>query len=231
MTKELLDIINAKYPLKELEAGSTGASSGAAGAGEFSKMKVSGMTFNITAYHAQGLGHVSVMSAKGFFGLMKMDTLIIVPQELDLPLYSYDQILAMGNNSLYLELYDTVAGNCDVSALDAVKQQYAGVPDFDPGKHWYDNIKLAQSVFKKGKNAQIGTDVNKLATEYLKKYLELGASLVGANFDKAEKSKKTEYYVNGLIKNGGPSTDVFKKKFGEQKTGELFTKVLFGTAL
>jgi hypothetical protein len=224
MTKELLDIINAKYPLKELEAG------------EFSKMKVSGMTFNITAYHAQGLGHVSVMSAKGFFGLMKMDTIIIVPQELDLPLYSYDQILAMGNNSLYLELYDTVAGNCDVSALDAVKQQYAGVPDFDPGKHWYDNIKLAQSVFKKGKNAQIGTDVNKLATEYLKKYLELGASLAdatntNAGFDKAEKCKKTEYYVNGLIKNGGPSTDVFKKKFGEQKTGELFTKVLFGTAL
>ena len=54
------------------------------------------MRFFVKAYRADGLGHVSVMRAKGFFGLMKMDTLIIVPKEKDLPLYSYDRIYAMG---------------------------------------------------------------------------------------------------------------------------------------
>ena len=48
------------------------------------------MTFTIKAYKAEGLGHVSVMRAKGFFGLMKMDTLIVNPTYVDLPLYSYN---------------------------------------------------------------------------------------------------------------------------------------------
>ena len=69
MIDNLLAIINSKYPLQALEAG------------EFSKMKVGGMDFTISAYQAQGLGHVSTMSAKGFFGLMKMDTIIIVPKK------------------------------------------------------------------------------------------------------------------------------------------------------
>ena len=43
---------------------------------ETKRMKVSGMTFDIAAYKVEGLGHVSSMVASGFFGLMKMDTLI-----------------------------------------------------------------------------------------------------------------------------------------------------------
>ena len=72
--------------------------------GEFAKLKVNGMKFTIRAYHVEGLGHVSIMCAKGFFGLMKMDTLMIVPDERDLPLYSYDRIQAMGNDTLIVEL-------------------------------------------------------------------------------------------------------------------------------
>ena len=35
--------------------------------------------------------------------------------------------------------------------------------------------------------------------------------------------------MEGLLEHGRPSTDVFKKKFGDKKTGELFRKILFGT--
>ena len=44
-----------------------------------------------------------------------------------------------------------------------------------------------------------------------------------------KKREKTNAYVEGLLRNGGPSTDVFKKALGEQKTAELFKTVLFGT--
>ncbi len=213
MIDTLLATIKNKYPLEKLDAG------------EFAQMKVSGMKFNISAYQAKGLGHVSVMTAKGFFGLMKMDTLIIVPQEKDLPLYSYDRIQAMGNDSLYNELYNTLTG-AFTSSLDEVKAKYASLPDFDPGKHWYDDIKLSQSVFKKGKKLTSSFDA--LALDYLKAYLAAGDN-ASAAFDASVKSQKSEYYVNGLIKNGGPSTDVFKKAIGEEKTAELFKKVLFGT--
>ena len=96
MTNKILDLIKAKYPLSPIDAG------------DMSTLKASGMKFFVEAYKAEGLGHVSVMRAKGFFGLMKMDTLIINPTEIDLPLYSYDRILAMGNDTLIVELYDTI---------------------------------------------------------------------------------------------------------------------------
>ena len=53
MTNKLLNIIKGSFPLAEIDCG------------EFSKMKVSGMNFEITAYKAEGLGHISVMRANG----------------------------------------------------------------------------------------------------------------------------------------------------------------------
>jgi hypothetical protein len=47
--------------------------------------------------------------------------------------------------------------------------------------------------------------------------------------DMAAKRERSAAYVNGLLKNGGPSTDVFKKSIGEEKTRKLFEEVLFGT--
>lgn len=211
MTDVLLDLLNKKYPLAPIDVG------------EFSKMKVSGMKFCVSAYRAEGFGHVSVMKAKGFFGLMKMDILIIVPDKKDLPLYSYDRILAMGNDTLIIELYDTVAGSFDASALEKVKNKFSALPEIDPGEHWYDSIKLPQSISKKAKNMP---ELDSAAIEYLKAFLSSDAKTA---FNAEEKQKKTEYYVSGLLKNGGPSTDVFLKKLGEEKTKELFEKVLFGT--
>ena len=57
MTNKLLNIIKGSFPLAEIDCG------------EFSKMKVSGMKFEIKAFRAEGLGHISVMRANGFMGL------------------------------------------------------------------------------------------------------------------------------------------------------------------
>lgn len=213
MTDTLLDLLNAKYPLKGLDAG------------EFAKMRVAGMQFEISAYKAQGLGHVSVITAKGFFSLMKMETLIIVPEEKDLPIFSYDCVCAMGKCSLYLELYNTLVGTLDASALAEVKKQFANLPDFDPGEHWYDNIKLPQSLFKKTKEK---AELDKVSSAYLKAFLNLDAENIS---DVEQKNKKSSTYVSGLLKNGGPSTNVFMKFLGKDKTTDLFKKVLFGTSL
>ena len=109
------------------------------------QLKVSGMKFQIRSYYVKGLGHVSAMIASGFFGLMKMDTLIINPTEVDMPLFSYDRVLAMGNDTLIFELYDTFLGQTDMSALDGVKASAAYLPDHDLGEHWYDSIKCPKA--------------------------------------------------------------------------------------
>lgn len=213
MTNKLLDLIKAKYPISELDVG------------EFATLKANGMKFSVSAYKAEGLGHVSVMTAKGFFGLMRMDTLIVNPTEKDLPLYSYDRIFAMGNDTLIVELYDTMLEKYDDAALELAKSKYATIPERDPGEHWYDNIKLSSSISKKGKREHTPA-LDKLTLEHFEVYVAFDAATVE---NSAAKKEKASVYVNGLLEKGGPSTDVFKKNLGIEKTTKLFKEILFGT--
>lgn len=213
MINQLLTIIRDRYPITHLDTGDMGT------------LKANGMNFIVEAYHAQGLGHISIMRASGFFGLMKMDTLIINPDQVDLPLYSYDRIFAAGNDTLIVELYDTMVIPTDLSALENVKASYKTLAERDPGVHWYDSIKLSESISKKGKKADT-PKLNDLTLEHLKAYLNVKAPIVT---DASAKQKKASCYVNGLLEHGGPSTDVFKKTLGVDQTTTLFRKYLFGT--
>ena len=197
-------------------------------AGEYARQKISGMTFLIRRFHADGLGLVSAMTASGFFGLMKMDTLIINPTEADMPLLSYDRVHAMGNDTLIFELYDTLLGETSLSGLDAVKERASALPEHDLGTHWYDSIKLKQSLSKKGKKAHTA-DFDAVAMDYLAAYLDTART--AAPCEAAAKREKASVYVEGLLTHGGPSTDVFKKGLGEEKTADLFRRILFSTRL
>ena len=99
------------------------------------------------------------------------------------------------------------------------------LPDRDPGVHWYDGIRLPQSISKKGKKAQREA-FDRLALDHMKAWLNADCPPLT---DPAEKKRKTEAYVNGLLEHGGPSTDVFKQALGTEKTAVLFRKLLFGT--
>jgi hypothetical protein len=157
---------------------------------------------------------------------MKMDTLIINPTEIDLPLYSYDRIFAMGNDTLIVELYDTLLGEYSEDALKEVKarEKYSLIPERDPGEHWYDSIKLQSSVSKKGKKKHLEL-MQILADQHFEAYLNSSKAPVT---DREQKLAKANVYVNGLIEKGGPSTDVFKKAIGEELTRKLFEEILFG---
>ena len=214
MIQKMLRAITAKYHLNAITLG------------EFSKMKVSGMEFRVWAFHAEGLGHVSAMEASGMFGLMKMDTLIINPTEKDLPLFSYDRVHALGNDTLIYELYDTLLEPWDPAALEQVKAKYAALPHHDLGSHWYDGIKLAVSLAKKGKKAH-RESFDSCAMDYLQAFLEIAEA--APYCEPGPKKEKASVYVEGLLHNGGPSTDVFKKGLGQEKTEFLFRHFLFGT--
>ena len=215
-TEKLLKLIGDKYPLCELPTDG------------YDGLRVSGMRFSIKAYRAEGLGHVSIMSASGFFGLMRMDTLIINPTQIDLPLLSYDGIYAMGNDTRIIELYDTMLNPCSLDSLYRDSKRCSDIRERDPGKHWYDGIKLPQSISKKAKKDKSGR-LDKLSEEYLGEYLALQADKVIGEENKLEKQRKSAVYVEGLLENGGPSTDVFVKGLGRERTARLFRHILFGT--
>ena len=214
MIDKLLKAIEKQYPLTEVDAG------------DYKNLKANGMKFSIQAYTAEGLGWVSVMTASGFFGLMKMDTLIINPRDVDMPLLSYDRVHAMGNDTLIYELYDTMVGQPDFSLLDKAKGRTNLLPDHDLGKHWYDEIKLPQSLSKKCKKVQ-SPAFDDAAQQYMTAFVN--AAKAAPSCEAEPKREKASVYVEGLLEHGGPSTDVFKKSIGEEKTARLFRTVLFGT--
>lgn len=217
MIQSMLRTITEQYHLNALDTGA------------YQTLKANGMTFKIWAFRAEGLGHVSAMEASGFFGLMKMDTLIITPTEVDMPLLSYDRVHAMGNDTLIFELYDTLLGEKQLADTAAVKTGAANLPDHDLGAHWYDSIKLPESLSKKGKKPQTPA-FDQVTRDYLKAFLA-DAKHASACNDADSKREKASVYVEGLLTHGGPSTDVFKKGIGEEKTADLFRRILFGTRI
>jgi len=213
MTEKLLLTLAKSYPFTERDAG------------EFRSLKASGITFSVRSYTAKGLGHVSVMTASSFFGLMRMETLIVNPLERDLPLYSYDRVHAMGNDTLIVELYDTLLGSVDLGKVRSVKDAFSDLPDHPLGAHWYDDIKLPESVSKKGKKAE----TPRFDTLTEQHFTALLACAPDRPCDQNAKREKASVYVEGLLTHGGPSTDAFLKALGREKTERLFRTVLFGT--
>lgn len=215
MTEKMLDMVDKKFPLKEIETG------------EFATAKVGPMKFRIKCYDAEGLGRVSVMSGSGMFGLMKMDTVIINPFERDMALFSYDRIHAMGNDTIFLELYDTRMDRKRLpNDIEQVVDKYKDIPEQPVAPNWYDQIKLSVSLKKKGKK-DVTPRFDKLTQEYLDAVIKLIEQ--APECDAKEKKKAAAMYTEGLLTNGGPSTDQFVKAKGKEYTQKLFRSYLFGT--
>ena len=59
-------------------------------------LKKSMMKFVTRTYDIKDYGHLCVMNMEGMLGLMKMETVILVPLDRDVPLVDFDYISAMG---------------------------------------------------------------------------------------------------------------------------------------
>ena len=103
-------------------------------------------------------------------------------------------------------MYDTRLDRTKTpDAAAKVAEGYADIPEQPVAPNWYDDIKLPGCLKKKGKKA-----------------------LTGA-CDRDEKMKAAQVYTEGLLTNGGPSTDQFIKAKGREFTEKLFRETLFGT--
>ena len=214
MTDKLLQEIREIYPFTPCEAP------------EFDKFDLAGMDFTTQGWKAEGLGQVSLMGATGMGGAMSMTSLIVNPVEIDAPLFNLDIIGMPGKKMLYMELYDTLLNaKRTESIFAAIRDEYADIADI-PGKPcWYDDIRYGASVTKCALAGQ-EERLEALIARYSEEYLDL---LKDARLcDPAAKKVKADAYRDGLLEHGGPATDAFLKFWGPEKTGKLFTEVLFG---
>ncbi len=197
---------------------------------EFAMMKTSKMTTTVESYYIEGLGTMTFQHAKAMLGLMKMEMMCVTPIERDVPLFSFDIINVLGNYTLIIELYDVMLEKTEKfdEALNAIKAQYQNLPDDDRGEHWYDNIKMSSSVSKKGKKKALEIPCDELFEKYLDAFFAIAKDMPVVS-DVEAKRAASDAYVQGLLDNGGPSTDIFVDMLGKEKTTQYFKNVIFGT--
>ena len=214
MTDKLIGELKEIYPFTPCDAP------------EFEKFNVAGMDFTVQGWDAQGLGRVSRMEASGMGGAMTMTAFMVNPTAVDAPLFNLDLISLPGKKMLYMELYDTLlAAPRNEAPFTAIRADYGDVMDI-PGKPcWYDDIRYGASVTKCAVTGQEAR-LDELMARFGEAYLDL---LKDARpCDTAQKKVKADAYRDGLLSHGGPATDAFLKTWGQEKTGRLFTEVLFG---
>ena len=202
--------------------------------GSYKKMKIYGiMKFDVEQYHIADIGNLSIMRMNAL-GLMQMATIVITPQDKNLPLLSADYMYILSNRKAYLEFYDVVAEKDDaynelLNALTVAKEKYNHLEDIQASEAWYADL-LTVTTYKAAK-PESDADIKNLLIDSLDVYLKHAKKLpLLTAEEKAEKLDITVKYTDGLIEKGGISTDVFKKELGPEETKNFFDNIFFGTA-
>ena len=201
--------------------------------GDYKEMKIYGiMKFDVEQYDIEELGNLSVMRMN--MGLMQMATVVITPQDKNMPLLSADYMYILSNRKAYLEFYDVVkekdeAYNTLLDSLSGVIGSYDYLEDIEASEAWYADLLTVTSY--KGGTADADKDLEMQLVECLQTYLSHAKSLpLLTEEEKAEKTAITVAYTDGLIEKGGISTDVFKDELGDEETKNFFDNIFFGTA-
>ena len=202
--------------------------------GDYKKMKIYGiMNFDVEQYYIEGIGNLSIMRMNAL-NLMQMATVVITPQDKNLPLLSADYMYILSNRKAYLEFYDVVADKDDVyhtllTALTDARNKYSHLEDIQASEAWYADL-LTVTTYKAGK-PESDNDLKGLLIDSLEVYMNHAKQLpLLTEEEKAEKLDITVKYTDGLIEKGGISTDVFKKELGPEETKNFFDNIFFGTA-
>lgn len=202
--------------------------------GEYKEMTIYGiMKFHVEQYDIENVGNLSVMRVN--MGVMQMATVVITPQDKNLPLLSADYMYILNNRKSYLEFYDVVAEKDDqymqlLTDLGNVQKNFDHLNDIETTPAWYADLLTVTSY--KGGDSKADAELERMLVDSLRVYLDHGKSFPLLSEEaRAEKIGITVEYTDGLIEKGGISTDVFKKELGNEETKKFFDQVFFGTAV
>ena len=192
-----------------------------------------GMTFDTKSCEIKGVGHLCVMRMNAFMGLMKMETIVISPTKVDMPLFNVDWVSAFGTETLIAELYDTQLEPWPGEAqkkFEEIQEEYLDVEDNESGEHWYDSVLYPVSIHKKGKGL---TDrFNDAAKDYIDLFAaelaELSEPAAAGKCPADLKRARVGDFARTLVENDGPAVNMMAKLFGEETMRRIVLKHMYG---
>ncbi|MBR3250766.1 MAG: hypothetical protein IKF80_03570 [Erysipelotrichaceae bacterium] len=210
MIEKIIDRIGYDYPLKEKDIA------------EFKTFKAGSLNNECEAYDAKNMGNIFAMASKAMLGLMKVETLVICPFDIDGPILTLD---AVNGKNIYIDLIDaTLEKSYSEKRTLAVKDKYNEFLQGDQKAKWDDKFRLRSSMIAKFPDSRKAEEcVMEMIEAYLKMLDETHVCYSG------DKKKKIREYTDELLENGGPATDVFLKQLGREKTERFFNEAMFAT--
>ncbi|MDO4803992.1 MAG: hypothetical protein Q4A32_04135 [Lachnospiraceae bacterium] len=186
-----------------------------------------GLHFATHSYEMGGAGHLCLMTMNAFWGLMRMESVVISPMEKDMPLFNIDWIRAFGKETLLIEIYDTqleplAEGTAETFAK--LLERDSDLQDAKTKPHWYDAVRYPFSYGKTGKN--LTERLKRAGKDYLEVFLRTLAEAPAC--DLALKSEKNADFALKLVANSGPAVDTMRGKFGEETMRRVVLRHMYG---
>ena len=169
-----------------------------------------GMTFDTKSCEIKGVGHLCVMRMNAFMGLMKMETIVIAPTKVDMPLFNVDWVSAFGTETLIAELYDTQLEPWPGEAqkkFEEIQEEYLD------GKGLTDRFNDAAKDY-----------IDLFAAELAELSEPAAAGKCPADLKRA----RVGDFARTLVENDGPAVNMMAKLFGEETMRRIVLKHMYG---
>lgn len=216
-----MDAITSKYDLKEVETG------------KFSNLQIQGIDYSIKQYDVIGVGNLLVMDSRDSSKL-QMASVVLTPYYKSLPLFSTDYIYMQEKRSFLIEYYDLVPEKDEfylnyMNKFANLKAEHDQLEDMILKECWYDSLKPVCTAKKTDRTKD--SEISSMFVDNLELFIEMEkSSKLLTTEERKLKWKVTQDYTDGLVDNGGVSTNVFKAIMGSDATKDFFNEVFFGTS-
>ena len=185
-----------------------------------------GMNFEIKCYEIKDLGHLCLMKMTAMLGLMKMETAVMAADQRDVPLFNLDRVEVLWNKTQIVEFYDSMLEPLSEEAVNRylqIRKEAPVLKPYEAGEHWYDSLLYPFSYRAKGKDAKVFDDVcQKYIDEYIKQ------AKAAPECDRRQKQARNQVLPEGLVRNGGPAVNQFRKLFGEETARRIVLNRMYG---
>lgn len=173
--------------------------------GDEAHLTKSGVEFWSKAWTVEGIGHLYSLKTRTRFGLMKTETVVIAPTQVDAPLVNFDWMKTPDGEIQLAELYDDQLQPWPAeyqAEFQAIRDRYADLADIEFAENPYDAVLYPCSCHKQGKG--ISGRLSRLAQDYTATYT--GYLHVAPQLDRssiATKTAKVRAFAEQLVTKGG----------------------------
>lgn len=200
---------------------------------EFANPNVGGRPNHVRQFDIEGVGNLLMMTAKDVES-NQLSSFVIMPYFKNLPLFSTDYVYNGDKRFFLIEIYDLSvnhdeAFDAGIGSLAQFAREWDEMPAFPTQPRWYDDIRpvciaKAPSAEQDGRALDCFLGALRLFAE-----MEQGSpALAGEALER--KWRRNKDYSDGLIDEGGVSTDLWTAALGAENVRRFFDEVFFGPA-